>query len=171
MDEIYGYCQRKEKNKEKKHQLWSSTFTTREPVDIERIGGNTWVNCMAMRQVYTGENNSSFFTLEHPSIGIGHIIHRNASACGANMHRFYYKQHYSGSFWTASCDYTSSLQPLNQSMGTRWFDDIYFPAEMWIGQCFTEGPPTNYVNLFNDQQEYYPSLELMEPDLYSSSLL
>lgn len=94
-----------------------------------------------------------YFTIERPGICIDHILRKNASTCGANMNRR--RSHYSGTFWAASCDYLSSLVPVNMS------NSGYFAAEFWIGQKFA-WDKDKFVNLHYTKKDYYHHLILPE---------
>ena len=104
-----------------------------------------------------------YFTLERPALCIEEIVGKNASTCGANLDWNYYRKFYSGNFWSASCQYISSLQPVN--MTTWWFEYEYLAAEMWLGGRFMNADRDKYVNLHENKKLLY--LDLFGPEMYA----
>jgi len=109
-----------------------------------------------------------YFTIERPGICIDRIVNGGASTCGANLCE--HKKdgdHYSGTFWSASCEYISSLRPLNMSAPEL----SHFAAEFWIGSKFTKDR-NKFVDLHSRYKKGYCGGHLyyytpIEPETYS----
>ena len=87
-----------------------------------------------------------WFLLEKPTLCLRAMLYHGASTCGVNLHDFP-KPHYSGNFWSASCDYVNSLPSLVHTFAKS---DNYLQAEMWIGEGIVPGQVnfTKHVSFF-----------------------
>jgi hypothetical protein len=65
-----------------------------------------------------------YFLLERPELCIDQIVNKGAGSCGIMFNR----NHYSGNFWAANCDYLRQLSPIDMNIKQN-----YVKAEMWIG--------------------------------------
>ena len=68
-----------------------------------------------------------YFLIEHPALCLEKILFQNASTCGANWHPIL-RNHYSGNFWSASCEHIRRLKPMTSE------DSGYYDAEFWVGK-------------------------------------
>ena len=99
-----------------------------------------------------------YFTLERPGICINHIIKNNASTCSANL-QYWPWSHYSGNFWSASCDYLLSLPSINMT------SNDYFAAEKWIGTRMTTDSKA-FVDLGKYSHKSL-NINLVTPEMFS----
>jgi hypothetical protein len=110
------------------------------------------------------------FLLERPTLCLRAMLYHGALTCGVNL-RWYYRWHYSGNFWAASCDYIATLPPtiqLQQSLppGQELYN--YIAAETWLGYSIFD--PLNYtkhVELFHSNVVFPDS----NSDLYYNLIL
>jgi hypothetical protein len=108
------------------------------------------------------------FLLERPTLCLRAMLYHGALTCGVNLNK-YYRWHYSGNFWAASCDYIATLPPtvelqLTYSKGQELYN--YIAAETWIGYSIFD--PVNYtkhVELFQSKV-FFP-----DSDLYCKVIL
>jgi hypothetical protein len=110
------------------------------------------------------------FLLERPTLCLRAMLYHGALTCGVNL-RWYYRWHYSGNFWAASCDYIATLPPtvqlqLSLPPGQELYN--YIAAETWIGYSMFD--PVNYtkhVELFQSKVVFPDS----NSDLYYRLIL
>ena len=94
-----------------------------------------------------------YFLIERPSLCLEKILLQNATTCGANWHPKM-NNHYSGNFWSASCEHIQQLQPMTGN------DTNYVAAEMWLGRV-----KGRHANLFTTAKNLYN--ELIMPKEYA----
>jgi len=94
-----------------------------------------------------------YFLTERPHLCLDQILLQNASTCGANWHVMP-KNHYSGNFWSASCEHVLKLGPMA--------DTNYFAAEFWLGRV--RGRHSSFHSTTKDLYG-----ELILPGEYSSN--
>lgn len=95
------------------------------------------------------------FLIERPELCLDKILLQNASTCGANWHHEL-KDHYSGNFWSASCNHIiQHLKPMASE------DSGYTNAEFWLGKY--EERKSN--------QEQHANLHFVTENLYEHIVL
>ena len=107
-----------------------------------------------------------WFLLERPTLCIRAILRHGAKTCGVEMYDAP-SMHYSGNFWSATCDHISGL-PVRESwpVYTDHFSN-YVSAEMWVGNYRFRSmcEENKYLNLFHSHFRLYEYR--MTPDKYS----
>eukprot|EP00590_Aulacoseira_subarctica_P007213 CAMPEP_0172427792 /NCGR_PEP_ID=MMETSP1064-20121228/43607_1 /TAXON_ID=202472 /ORGANISM="Aulacoseira subarctica , Strain CCAP 1002/5" /LENGTH=252 /DNA_ID=CAMNT_0013172215 /DNA_START=506 /DNA_END=1264 /DNA_ORIENTATION=- len=93
-----------------------------------------------------------WFLLEKPTLCLRAMLYHEASTCGINLWYSEANQHYSGTFFAASCDYVSTLSPT--------VDQSFNGAEFWIGRGMSKNS-TKFVSFI--QLWYPPVLERCWP--------
>lgn len=137
------------------HTKGSSKYSTAEPESEEYLNVFAWRKYM------------EWFLLERPTLCMRAILRHGAETCGVEMYDAP-SMHYSGNFWSASCDHISDLPvreawPMSET--NEWVN--YVSAEMWIGNYRFRSTceEKKYLNLFHSHFRLYEYR--MTPDKYS----
>lgn len=103
------------------------------------------------RNIFYWRKYMEWFLLERPTLCLRAILHHGSQTCGVDL-RGFPSMHYSGNFWSASCDYVKELPiqdawPDEQTNG--WLH--YLSAEMWIGNFTYRSvdEEKKFLSLFN----------------------
>jgi hypothetical protein len=101
--------------------------------------------------IFYWRKSMEWFLLERPTLCTRAILKHGALTCGTNLRKFP-SMHYSGNFWSASCDYIADL-PVEDAWPTRDGDKSYnyISAEMWVGNYTNRavGDEQKFLTLFN----------------------
>merc|ERR1719296_131436 len=92
-----------------------------------------------------------YFLLERPSLCLTALSH-GATSCGVELHDDPYT-HYSGNFWTATCDFIKELPSFEKEGGG------YLDAEFWLGKGLRT-PLAKYAGLYDMPKSLY--MEVLE---------
>jgi len=95
------------------------------------------------------------FLIDRPSLCIRAMMNHGAMTCGVNLQKYPY-MHYSGNFWSASCEHISGLPPTKDKWrpNDKGFLDFWYEKispELWIGN-FTDRKveeEMKYLSLFS----------------------
>lgn len=98
-----------------------------------------------------------YFTLQRPQLCLDAFASNKKSACGVNLKTEPWP-HFSGNFWAATCDYLSTLQPINLTHSS------YTAAEEWIGGQYNE---SRFINLCREDRDLY--YDLVQPSEYCTN--
>jgi hypothetical protein len=137
------------------HTKGSSKYSATPPESEEYLNVTSWRKYM------------EWFLLERPTLCMRAILRHGAETCGVEMYDAP-SMHYSGNFWSASCDHISDL-PVREAWPVSetdyWFN--YLSAEMWIGNYRFRSTceEKKYLNLFHSHFRLYEYR--MTPDKYS----
>jgi hypothetical protein len=103
------------------------------------------------KNIFYWRKYMEWFLLERPTLCMRAILNHGSKTCGVDL-RGFPSMHYSGNFWSASCDYVADLP-----MRDAWPDEStnswlhYISAEMWIGNFShrNAGDEKKFLSLFN----------------------
>jgi len=81
--------------------------------------GKNYAHCLYWRKYM------EFYLLERPETCLHRILKGGARTCGTMLRTEYMPMHYSGNFWSASCDHVGELDPMAEDGG-------FYAAEFWV---------------------------------------
>jgi hypothetical protein len=154
LNSVYGFCQRQVAQKKDKtivfyfHNKGVSKYRSDWREHVKQNRTFTYGHSLYWRKYM------EYFLLEHPERCINKIVNHGAGTCGSYWR---YNNHYSGNFWTASCEHIFTLGPVA-------IPSSYHAAEFWIGKNRRPGDHEYHVNLHENKLRLYK--ELIKPEGY-----